>query len=176
MGPAAWTGLVLPAACGVAACSPNSSPSGAVSGNGRSATSAATPSTSPAATAALPAAGASTPSSGTSLVPMQTAQGGEFVSPSGNIRCEVDYNRDGLTEAYCETGTPPQSVSMGVTGSYTTCTGVQCLSNPGIGTPTLAYGTATGVGPFVCESATTGVTCTANGKGFNISRSGITPT
>lgn len=64
---------------------------------------------------------------------------------------------------------------MGVTGSYTTCTGEQCLSNAGLGTPTLAYGTATGVGPFVCESSTAGITCTGDGKGFRISRSGITP-
>jgi hypothetical protein len=106
---------------------------------------------------------------------MQTAQGGEFVSPSGNISCEVDYNRNGVTEAYCQTGTPAQSVTMGVTGSFTTCTGDQCLANAGMGTPTLAYGTATGVGPFVCESATTGVTCTAEGKGFQISTAGITP-
>jgi hypothetical protein len=105
---------------------------------------------------------------------MQTAQGGEFASPSGNITCEIDYHRDGLTAAYCQTGNPPQSVKMGVTGSYKTCTGVMCLGNAGIGTPILAYGTATGVGPFVCESATTGVTCTADGRGFQISRSGIT--
>jgi hypothetical protein len=102
---------------------------------------------------------------------MQTTTGGEFVSPSGNISCEV-----GLTSAYCETGTPAQSVTMkGTDGTYTTCTGQQCLSNAGDGTPTLAYGTETGVGPFLCESATTGVTCTAaNGRGFQISRSGIT--
>jgi hypothetical protein len=64
---------------------------------------------------------------------------------------------------------------MGVTGSYTTCTGVMCLANAGMGTPTLAYGAATGVGPFVCQSATAGVTCTADGKGFQISTAGITP-
>jgi hypothetical protein len=106
---------------------------------------------------------------------MQTATGGEFVSPSNNISCEVDYHHDGLTQAYCLTGTPAQSVTMGVTGTYTTCKGQQCLSNAGDGTPTLAYGTETGVGPFLCESATTGVTCTTtNGRGFQISRSGIT--
>jgi hypothetical protein len=108
-------------------------------------------------------------------VPMQTATGGEFVSPSNNISCEVDYHRGGLTQAYCLTGTPAQSVTMGITGTYTTCKGQQCLSNAGDGTPTLAYGTETGVGPFLCESATTGVTCTTtNGRGFQISRSGIT--
>ena len=64
---------------------------------------------------------------------------------------------------------------MSTTGTYKTCTGQQCLGNSGTGTPTLAYGTATGVGPFRCESATTGVTCVAGGKGFLIADAGITP-
>jgi hypothetical protein len=105
---------------------------------------------------------------------MQTPQGGWFASPSGNITCEVDYQRVGLTLVECQTGSPARSVTMKADGTYTTCTGVQCLGNAGEGTPTLAYGTATGVGPFRCESASTGVTCTANGKGFHISTSGIT--
>ena len=109
------------------------------------------------------------------LVPMQTAAGGEFLSPSGNISCEVDYQRAGLTQVYCQTATPPRSVTMGAAGKYTTCTGTQCLGNSGTGTPTLAYGTATGVGPFRCESAATGVTCVADGKGFRISASGTAP-
>ena len=109
------------------------------------------------------------------LVPMQTAAGGEFLSPSGNISCQIDYHRAGPTQVYCQTVTPPRSVTMGAAGKYTTCTGEQCLGNPGDGTPTLAYGTATGVGPFRCESATTGVTCVADGRGFRISTSGITP-
>jgi hypothetical protein len=104
---------------------------------------------------------------------MQTAAGGEFLSPSGNISCEVDYHSNGLTKAYCQTGTPAKSVSMDASGRYTTCTGQQCLGNSGDGTPTLAYGTATGVGPFRCESAVAGVTCLANGKGFRISTAGV---
>ena len=106
---------------------------------------------------------------------MQTAAGGEFLSPSGNISCEVDYQSDGLTKAYCQTATPARSVSMDAAGKYTTCTGQQCLGNPGDGTPTLAYGTATGVGPFRCESAAIGITCLANGRGFRISTSGTVP-
>jgi hypothetical protein len=106
---------------------------------------------------------------------MQTAAGGEFVSPSGNISCEVDYHRAGLTQVYCQTATPARSVTLSVGGKYTTCTGQQCLGNPGTGTPTLAYGTATGVGPFRCESAAAGVTCVADGRGFRISASGISP-
>jgi hypothetical protein len=77
--------------------------------------------------------------------------------------------------AYCQTVTPPRSVKMDVAGKYTTCSGQQCLGNPGTGTPTLAYGTATGVGPFRCVSAAAGVTCTADGRGFLISAAGITP-
>jgi hypothetical protein len=107
---------------------------------------------------------------------MQSAAGGEFVSPSGNISCEVDYHRARVPDAaYCETLTPSRSVTLSVTGTYTTCSGQQCQSNAGQGTPTLAYGTETGVGPFLCQSATTGVTCTTGGKGFLISAAGITP-
>lgn len=114
------------------------------------------------------------PAGGAALVPMQTSSGGEFRSPSGNISCEINYERSGTTNAYCQTDSPARSVTMNSTGSYKTCTGEQCLGDSGEGTPTLAYGKATGVGPFRCESATTGVTCTANGKGFGISNSGIT--
>ena len=109
------------------------------------------------------------------LVPMQTAAGGEFLSPSGNISCEVDYHRAGLTRAYCQTLKPARSVTMDANGSYKTCAGEQCLGNAGEGTPTLAYGTATGAGPFRCESAATGITCVADGKGFRISASGTAP-
>jgi hypothetical protein len=104
---------------------------------------------------------------------MQTANGGEFLSPTGNISCEVNYDSTGLMGTYCQTTEPPRSVTMDAAGRYTTCAGEQCLGNSGEGTPTLAYGTATGVGPFRCESASTGVTCIAHGRGFRISTSGI---
>jgi hypothetical protein len=106
---------------------------------------------------------------------MQTAAGGEFLSPSGNISCEVDYHRVGLTQVYCQTLTPARSVTMSATGGYQVCQGEQCLGNPGTGTPTLGYGTQTGAGPFRCESASTGITCVAGGKGFRISTSGVMP-
>jgi hypothetical protein len=130
---------------------------------------------SPAATATLATAAPAAAGSSAALVPMQTAAGGEFLSPSGNVSCEVDYHRAGLTQVYCQTVTPPRSVTMGVAGKYKTCAGSQCLGNPGTGTPTLAYGTATGVEPFRCESAAAGVTCVAGGKGFRISSSGMAP-
>jgi hypothetical protein len=157
--------LGVGAGLALAACSAATSPAGAPSPAASSLVASSVP-----ATAAAPAA---TPSA--TFVPMQTAAGGEFLSPTGNISCEVDYQRAGLTQAYCQTATPARSVTMTATGSYTTCTGQQCLGNSGTGTPTLAYGTATGAGPFRCESATTGVTCTVNGKGFQISTAGVTP-
>ena len=111
----------------------------------------------------------------TPFVPMQTATGGEFLSPSGNISCEVNFSPQ-IQGAQCLTLSPPRSVNMTVDGTLTQCVGVQCLGNAGVGTPTLAYGTATGVGPFRCVSATTGVTCTVvSGKGFTINTAGVTP-
>jgi hypothetical protein len=183
---AGLSALGLSLGLALSACNPSTS-SGAGAASSAAASAAATPSAStPVATATSPVA-ASVPAVTTTpttavptaapsatLVPMQSAAGGEFLSPSGNISCEVDYHRAGLTQVYCQTVTPPLSVTMGVTGKYTTCTGQQCLGNPGTGTPTLAYGTATGAGPFRCESASTGVTCIADGKGFRISASGST--
>ncbi len=70
----------------------------------------------------------------------------------------------------------PPSVVPSTDGSSTTCTGTDCLSNAGLDTPTPAYGGSTGVGPFRCQAATAGMTCTvADGKGFHTSSSGITP-
>ena len=160
--------LGLGAGLALTACGPSTS---------SAARTATPPASAPTATASSPAAASAvaTAAPSTTFVPMQTAAGGEFLSPSGNISCEVDYQLAGLTKAYCQTATPARSVSMSASGAYTTCTGQQCLGNPGTGTPTLAYGTATGAGPFRCESAATGVTCLANGKGFRISTSGIVP-
>ena len=55
------------------------------------------------------------------------------------------------------------------------CTGVNCLSNAGENTPTLAYGQSITLGPFTCASSTAGMKCTlANGDGFLISTSAMT--
>jgi hypothetical protein len=128
----------------------------------------------PATTTSPATSTAPTPTTSITFVPMQTATGGEFLTPSGNIECQID-SQAGQAGAYCQTTTPARSVTMDSAGHYTVCTGQQCLANAGDGTPTLFYGTETGVGPFRCESATTGVTCTADGRGFVISASGITP-
>jgi hypothetical protein len=91
-----------------------------------------------------------------------------FLSPSDNISCEME------NDIYCQTRFPPQSVHMSADGTLTPCTGEGCEGNPGIGTPTLAYGQSASAGPFTCVSQTDGVTCTvASGRGFTISNSGI---
>jgi hypothetical protein len=178
-GAAAGTLLLL------AACGPVTEPGDAAPAGGRTSAGATAvaqsasggpPATSavptpPATTAAAPTTKAAT---GSTFVPMERATGGAFLSPSGNISCEIHYQDAGLTEAYCQTYTPARSVILQATGTYKTCTEGGCIGDPGEGTPTLAYGQATGVGPFRCESASTGVTCTANGKGFHIDNTGIT--
>jgi hypothetical protein len=135
---------------------------------------ATAPDTAPDTATAPATSTAPTPTASFTFVPMQTTTGGDFYSPLSGLECEVD-DRTGLVVAYCQTTSPARSVTMNATGRYTICTGQQCLANAGEGTPTLFYGEETGVGPFRCESARTGVTCTADGRGFLISSSGITP-
>jgi hypothetical protein len=110
------------------------------------------------------------------LVP-QTATSTEFYAPSGNLECEIDnqFGQGSLTQAMCLTETPPQSATLGAESSLKTCTGQICLSNAGLNTPQLPYGTSITLGPFTCLSMTTGMKCTlGNGNGFVLSRSGVT--
>ena len=102
-----------------------------------------------------------------------------FASPSGNISCQIDYRRGSSPDsAYCVSFTPPQNVSMNAQGVLSICSGGDsCLSNPPGGEPTLEYGQSKGIGPFVCLSETSGMTCTvaSSGRGFTVSSSGIAP-
>ena len=114
------------------------------------------------------------------LVPTARAEPGVkfFHSPSGNISCEIDYQRGSGTpdSAYCVSFEPPQHVSMNPDGVLAVCKGESCLSNGPIDQVNLPYDHTTGLGPFTCLSEVTGLTCTvASGRGFTISRSGITP-
>ena len=139
-------------------------------------TAAATPTSAPAVPGPTPTSTSPTTPSGR-FIPATTPVS-EFYAPSRNISCEIDDATTGNPRAsvLCETFTPAQSVTMVADGSLQTCTGAQCESNPGLGTPVLSYGDSTGVGPFTCTSTVTGMVCTAiGGRGFSISRSGITP-
>ena len=75
---------------------------------------------------------------------------------------------------------PPTTVatmlSVGADSTLKECTGEKCLANAGVNTPTLPYGTSITLGRFTCLSMTTGMKCTlANGNGFILARSGVTP-
>jgi hypothetical protein len=99
---------------------------------------------------------------------------GAFLSPSKNIACNIDVTD--TNSVRCATFSPPQLVTMNAMGAFQTCYGAtSCeLGNPAADTPVLAFGSATGGGPFQCLSTRAGMTCTIAGhKGFTISRSGI---
>jgi hypothetical protein len=161
--------LTLPASALVlAACS--SSPSDSSSTTSTTSARSTTPTTTPASTTS------STSQTSGTLVP-QSSTVTEFYSPSKNISCEIDYDfgSDNQTNALCLTLSPPKSVTLTTDSSLAECTGVNCLSNAGENTPTLAYGQSITLGPLTCASSTAGMKCTlANGDGFLISSSAIT--
>ena len=97
-----------------------------------------------------------------------------FRSPAG-VECELAVNAGKVSAiAYCQTGSPPRSVTMSTSGHLQICSGNNCLSNPPLDVPVLAYGHHTTLGPFRCQSSRSGVRCrVASGRGFRISRSGI---
>jgi hypothetical protein len=70
---------------------------------------------------------------------------------------------------------PAQSVTLSSSGSAKVCLGVACVGNPGEGTPTVGYGNSFDAAGFHCTSAITGISCTIAGRGFEISRTAITP-
>jgi hypothetical protein len=98
-----------------------------------------------------------------------------FLSPSGNISCELDVGRAGIADvAYCQSVTPARSATLSRSGHLKTCSGQGCLGNPPEHDATLAYGKTAVLGPFRCTSRPAGVTCSGAGRGFTISRAGIT--
>jgi hypothetical protein len=104
----------------------------------------------------------------------QTAQR-FFVSPSGNISCEIDLFSAANRTAYCQTVSPAASITLFPDGHVKKCVGVRCLGNAPEGVRALAYGASTALGPFRCTSLTTGVRCVVSRSrhGFLINRSGV---
>ena len=107
----------------------------------------------------------------------QTAGGARFFhSPSGNIQCELDWQRgSGIADAaYCQTFQPQRSVTLSASGALRLCTGTRCLGNGPEGAFTLRYGHATQLGPFRCLSQAAGMRCTvASGRGFVLARGSV---
>jgi hypothetical protein len=165
-------GVAGAAALLVAACSSTpsaSSPTGSTS-------TTATPTTASSTTTSSTTSSTTSVSTTTVTVPLETATSGEFYSPSKNISCEID-DTTSLQQVFCQTQSPPQSVTMKVDGTLTKCAGQQCLGNPGENTPSLPYGSATGTGPFRCLSTQQGMSCTVtSGSGFQIAAAGISVT
>lgn len=100
-----------------------------------------------------------------------------FYSPSGNINCEIDVGK-GVSQAYCQTGRPPQNAVLYPDGRVKVCHGRSrgdCLGNPPDNARMLAYGRHVDLGPFRCVSLRIGMRCEATpvGHGFLISRSGV---
>lgn len=119
--------------------------------------------------------GSSASTTGLGEALLHPTSGVEFFSPSNNISCTIlDGPPYPGQSVYCQTEIPPQSVTMSASGSFRTCTGSSCLGNPSPPAPVLYYGDSVVLGPFRCESETVGMTCTASGAGFRISRAGIT--
>jgi hypothetical protein len=99
-----------------------------------------------------------------------------FLSPSGNISCELHWKDGSLgTFAYCQTRSPARSAKLRSSGSLKVCTGSKCIGDPPTNAKKLAYGTSRRVGGFRCTSRSTGMTCvrTTTGKGFRIASSGV---
>jgi hypothetical protein len=101
-----------------------------------------------------------------------------FQTPTHNISCELDSGRAGVPDAaYCQTLSPAASATLRATGTLKTCHGTRCLGNPPENDPVLAYGHRIVLGPFRCASRATGVSCVGSaGRGFTISRSGVSST
>lgn len=121
--------------------------------------------------AGIPAAAADNPTCSANVC--------SFYSPSHRLSCEIDYQRAGLPDSvYCQASPPapaPQSVHMDPKGTYSVCTGEQCLGNAGQGQATLPYGESASLGPFTCRSDVDGMTCTVpSGCGFTISGTAVT--
>jgi hypothetical protein len=100
-----------------------------------------------------------------------------FKSPTGNIVCSLgdsDYAR-------CFSRNRPHAATLSHDGTLRICTGRGCFGNStGPPLPVLGYGQRDEFALYRCTSATTGITCISLlrgkgfGKGFRISRSGVT--
>lgn len=106
--------------------------------------------------------------------------GGAFQTPSGNISCFVDANfvNCSIYEASWQPGDNPncptsagRSVSLDSDGVRPR---VFCgTPEPAVG-PVLPYGDSTSRGSYSCSSASDGVTCEGQGRGFFLSRERVT--
>jgi hypothetical protein len=101
-----------------------------------------------------------------------------FLTPSGNLGCEVADRDVRGSYVFCQSNRRPQTVRMAPNARLSICRGQRCLGDPPENTPTLGYGRRVRVGRFRCTSAASGVRCVvvSSGRGFVIDRASIRPT
>src|SRR5262249_52978208 len=105
------------------------------------------------------------------------AEASLFLSPSGNLECSMQDNRQ-ARRVNCSSGRAPQRVEMGVSGALTICKGRRCVPTCGCkeeNASVLAYGRQLTVGRFRCISLESCIKCTViqSGQGFLINRTTI---
>jgi len=106
-----------------------------------------------------------------------------FTSPSGNIACVMDaftascwigersWTIEQPSAPECEESDWGNAVDLSADGPSFPCY-TDFGWNPSA--PAMAYGTSVELGPFRCDSAETGVTCTnASGNGFTVAKAAV---
>jgi hypothetical protein len=97
-----------------------------------------------------------------------------FQTHGGAIECQLNDGGGLGVEAYCQTGSPPRSVTMNAAGKLDRCSGPDCIGNPPLDVATLADGSAISFGPFKCTNGRGAIACKIkDGRGFTISRAGV---
>jgi len=99
----------------------------------------------------------------------------DFYAPSGT-ECELTYASATNASVYCiANSTPVHHVLLDTHGHYTVCRGMQCGSNPPVGTPTYTAGIRLVLRDITCLTQTDGVTCHLQGHGgFHFTRADVT--
>lgn len=89
----------------------------------------------------------------------------DFSAPNGT-ECELTYASATKASAYCiANAMPVHHVLLDAQGHYTVCRGMQCGSNPPLGTPTYTAGIRLVLRDITCLTQTDGVTCRLQGHG-----------
>jgi hypothetical protein len=98
-----------------------------------------------------------------------------FDSDGGAISCQLNDGGGLGVEAYCQTASPPRSVTMGANGTLKRCGGQGCIGNGPLNATTLPPGHSISFGPFKCTAGSAQISCRVrSGAGFAISHAGVT--
>jgi hypothetical protein len=116
--------------------------------------------------------------SGLTAGPWKLTQGqDQFLSPDRGLWCVL--GNVPRPEVYCGSESPVYSAVLKSNGNVAVCNGVGCVQNWNRSARVLGYGRRVELNGFLCNSETSGVTCTdvagaGRGKGFRIDGTGVT--